>query len=73
VHNKPNGCSATGALAPGLDHQQKQQQPPQIQKQQQPYQIQKQQQPPQIQKQQQSYQIQRFFTASKNKSPVQFG
>jgi hypothetical protein len=22
VHNKPNGCSATGALAPGPDHQQ---------------------------------------------------
>jgi hypothetical protein len=22
VYNKPNGCSATGALAPGPDHQQ---------------------------------------------------
>jgi hypothetical protein len=26
VYNKPNGCSATGALAPGSDHQQQQQQ-----------------------------------------------
>jgi hypothetical protein len=26
VYNKPNGCSATGALAPGPDHQQQQQQ-----------------------------------------------
>jgi hypothetical protein len=25
VYNKPNGCSATGALAPGPDHQQHQQ------------------------------------------------
>jgi hypothetical protein len=25
VYNKPNGCSATGALAPGPDHQQQQQ------------------------------------------------
>jgi hypothetical protein len=24
VYNKPNGCSATGALAPGADHQQQQ-------------------------------------------------
>jgi hypothetical protein len=24
VYNKPNGCSATGALAPGPDHQQQQ-------------------------------------------------
>jgi hypothetical protein len=26
VYNKPNDCSATGALAPGPDHQQQQQQ-----------------------------------------------
>jgi hypothetical protein len=26
VYNKPNGCSATGALAPGPDYQQQQQQ-----------------------------------------------
>jgi hypothetical protein len=26
VYNKPNGCSATGALALGPDHQQQQQQ-----------------------------------------------
>jgi hypothetical protein len=26
AYNKHNGCSATGALAPGLDHQQQQQQ-----------------------------------------------
>jgi hypothetical protein len=25
VYNKPNGCCATGALAPGPDHQQQQQ------------------------------------------------
>jgi hypothetical protein len=26
VYNKPNGCSETGALAPGPDHHQQQQQ-----------------------------------------------
>jgi hypothetical protein len=26
VYNKPNGCSASGALVPGPDHQQQQQQ-----------------------------------------------
>jgi hypothetical protein len=26
VYNKPNGCSATGGLAPGPDHKQQQQQ-----------------------------------------------
>jgi hypothetical protein len=32
MYNKPNGCSATGALAPGSDHHQQQQKARKIRK-----------------------------------------